>query len=476
MSFSSAGWAKTYARGLRLIDAFALVIVGAIALLLSRQSLSFPVSGGPFVQSIGMTYAWLFAGFLVVWLFLLELVGSRRPDVFAKGSNEFVDVLNATLAMFFVTAAISFLIRAEPSRLFIGLFLGIGFVALLFARTLGRRFIWLMRSRNRMLTTLFFVGPNSFNASIESRLVDSGQSGYRSVGSIDIRDSRLETGGQLAELVRSIELSGAEPDMVILSEPTLMAPEVLEEFAARLELIPVAFAVAATPDGVSIARLKFQPESGAPILRVRDVQLSSLSRAAKRMMDLFLAVGALVLILPIMLGLATAVRLDSPGQAFFRQERVGQFGRAFTIYKFRTMFVDAEQRLANLSSSPKDAGNAILFKLKDDPRVTRVGRILRRWSVDELPQLINVVLGHMSLVGPRPPLPSEVRDYDGPAYRRLAAKPGLTGLWQVSGRSDLSWEASLRLDLQYVENWSPLSDALILLKTIPAVLGRKGAY
>jgi lipopolysaccharide/colanic/teichoic acid biosynthesis glycosyltransferase len=168
-----------------------------------------------------------------------------------------------------------------------------------------------------------------------------------------------------------------------------------------------------------------------------------------------------------------AVRLTSPGPALFRQVRIGVGGRRFMLWKFRTMTFDAEDRLAELTELNEHDG--ILFKIVDDPRTTRLGRILRRWSIDELPQLWNVVRGEMSIVGPRPPLPTEVERYDNKVRRRLLVKPGLTGLWQVSGRARLPWDEAVRLDLYYVENWSPSLDAVILAKTLVAVLRRQGA-
>jgi lipopolysaccharide/colanic/teichoic acid biosynthesis glycosyltransferase len=181
----------------------------------------------------------------------------------------------------------------------------------------------------------------------------------------------------------------------------------------------------------------------------------------------------LIVIAPLLLAIAIAVKIDG-GPVLFRQTRVGRHGRKFSMLKFRTMVVDAEQRLGELRTDNEGAGP--LFKLKRDPRVTRVGAFLRRYSLDELPQLVNVLMGSMSLVGPRPPLPREVATYGRDAQRKLLVKPGLTGLWQISGRSDLSWEESVRLDLRYVENWNLALDALILCRTFGAVMGTRGAY
>ena len=194
----------------------------------------------------------------------------------------------------------------------------------------------------------------------------------------------------------------------------------------------------------------------------------------KRAFDLLGALTLLLMLSPALLGIALAVRFDSPGPVLFKQERVGAGGRRFLMYKFRSMVVDAEERLEALRAQSE--GNGVMFKLKADPRITRIGQFLRRYSLDELPQLLNVVNGTMSLVGPRPPLPSEVELYQSHVHRRLMVRPGLTGLWQVSGRSLLSWDDTVRLDLYYVENWSLAGDLAILLKTFRAVVSRHGAF
>jgi exopolysaccharide biosynthesis polyprenyl glycosylphosphotransferase len=194
----------------------------------------------------------------------------------------------------------------------------------------------------------------------------------------------------------------------------------------------------------------------------------------KGLFDRTVALAALVLLAPAFLAIALAIRYTSPGSVFFKQRRVGLGGFEFNVYKFRSMIPDAEAKLADVAKQNDAPG--LLFKVRHDPRVTKVGRLLRRYSLDELPQLLNVLRGEMSLVGPRPPLPTEVAKYSEDVARRLLVKPGMTGLWQVSGRSDLSWEESVRLDLYYVENWSLTTDLAILWKTIGAVAGRRGAY
>lgn len=194
----------------------------------------------------------------------------------------------------------------------------------------------------------------------------------------------------------------------------------------------------------------------------------------KRALDIVVATCALLAIAVLAVPIAIAIRLDSPGPVLFRQQRVGRDGRTFGMLKFRTMHIDAEQQLEALRAQNEGAGP--LFKLRSDPRVTRVGAVLRKYSLDELPQFWNALKGDMSVVGPRPPLPGEVTAYDGTVMRRLYLKPGITGLWQISGRSDLSWDESVRLDLRYVENWSVMQDLMIMVKTARVMVRPAGAY
>jgi exopolysaccharide biosynthesis polyprenyl glycosylphosphotransferase len=221
-------------------------------------------------------------------------------------------------------------------------------------------------------------------------------------------------------------------------------------------------------------RTTIRPVAGLPLLHVDHPEFTGAKQVIKGAFDKVLGSAALALMAPVFIAAAIAIRLADGGPALFRQTRVGRDGHAFTVYKFRTMVLDAEDRKVHLAGSNEHDG--VLFKIRNDPRITTVGAWLRRWSVDELPQLINVVRGDMSLVGPRPALPDEAARYGDYVRRRLVVKPGLTGLWQVNGRSDLSWEESVRLDLRYVENWSLILDLQILWKTCSAVLHGSGAY
>ncbi len=225
---------------------------------------------------------------------------------------------------------------------------------------------------------------------------------------------------------------------------------------------------------VAATRATLVPGGDLGLVHLRPTTAPSLARVVKGVTERLLTTLALLAFLPLLLAIVVAIRVDSRGGSLFRQTRVGRDGRTFTMYKFRTMEVDAESRVDALADANESDG--VLFKMRRDPRITRVGGVLRRYSLDELPQLVNVLFGQMSLVGPRPALPQEVERYDVDPRHRLAVKPGLTGLWQVSGRSDLSWEESVRLDLHYVDNWSLAMDADIVLRTVRAVLSHRGAY
>jgi exopolysaccharide biosynthesis polyprenyl glycosylphosphotransferase len=262
-------------------------------------------------------------------------------------------------------------------------------------------------------------------------------------------------------------------DAVIVVPCRHLDPLRLRRLGWQLEAADTQLYVAAGLFDVSRTRTTIGYAGALPLLHVRAADLKGGRRLVKHLVERVLAVVATVLLLPLLLGLALVVRLGSDGPALYRQARVGRDGAPFTILKFRTMTIDSDARRHAVMAGADDN---VLFKLKDDPRVTREGRFLRRYSLDELPQLLNVLRGEMSLVGPRPPLPSEVEQYEPDAHRRLAVTPGMTGLWQVSGRSELSWEESLRLDLRYVDNWSLSVDLRILCRTMHAVVGHRGAY
>jgi exopolysaccharide biosynthesis polyprenyl glycosylphosphotransferase len=263
-------------------------------------------------------------------------------------------------------------------------------------------------------------------------------------------------------------------DAVLVAPCRHVGPESLRRLGWQLEKSRTQLLLATSLLDVAPTRTRLAYAGPLPLVSVSHPPLEGTRWRVKEAVDRILAAAGLLLLAPVMLAVVVLVRLDSPGAALFRQTRTGRNGVPFTMLKFRTMHCDAEERRAELSALL--VGDSVLFKLRDDPRTTRVGRFLRRYSLDELPQLINVLLGNMALVGPRPPLPEEVARYHPDVRRRLAVKPGITGLWQVSGRSDLSWEESVRLDLRYVDNWSLGTDIGILARTLGAVVHHRGAY
>jgi exopolysaccharide biosynthesis polyprenyl glycosylphosphotransferase len=278
--------------------------------------------------------------------------------------------------------------------------------------------------------------------------------------------------GGLDEVLDTVVRCGA--DVVAVTTASETADGYVRTLSWQLEGTAVELVVVPGLVEVSGARLHIRPLEGVPLLVVEQPRFEGATRVVKALLDRALAALTLVLLAPLLLAVAVAVKLTSAGPVLYRQERVGRHGLPFSMLKFRSMVVGADHRLAALAG--ENSSDGLLFKLREDPRVTPVGRWLRRYSLDELPQLLNVLTGSMSFVGPRPPLPAEVARYDASVSRRLLVKPGLTGLWQVSGRSDLPWEATVRLDLRYVENWSLGLDLLILCRTVSAVLSARGAY
>jgi exopolysaccharide biosynthesis polyprenyl glycosylphosphotransferase len=241
-----------------------------------------------------------------------------------------------------------------------------------------------------------------------------------------------------------------------------------------LEGLDVDMVVSPGVTDVAGPRVMVRPVAGLPLLHIDKPRYDGANRFRKAAVDRLGSAAILAVLAPVFVAVAVAIKLDSKGPVFYRATRVGINNTPFLMWKFRSMVQDADSQKSHLKGQNEGAG--VLFKMRNDPRVTRVGTFIRRYSIDELPQLLNVLGGTMSLVGPRPPLPDEVEKYDGRVARRMLVKPGMTGLWQVSGRSDLSWEESVRLDLSYVENWSIMQDALILWKTVKAVVAKDGAY
>ncbi|MGI6367600.1 MAG: sugar transferase [Anaerolineae bacterium] len=328
------------------------------------------------------------------------------------------------------------------------------------------------------IVRVLLVGVGESGRSVVRTIMARPELGYRIIGFLDDDPEKVHAGigpypglgntSDLEQVIRSQRI-----DQVIVALPsanyrrTLQVARTSEQAGARVRIVPDLFRIA-------ISSVVLDSLDGIPLLGVREPELLDWKHAWKRLSDIIISVLALILLSPLFLLVALAIRLDSPGPIIFKQTRVGRNQRQFTFLKFRTMSNDAEARLAELKSQNEADGP--IFKIRDDPRRTRIGRVLRRFSIDEMPQFWNVLRGELSVVGPRPPLPSEVQEYEPWHLRRLEVSPGITGLWQVSGRSDLTFDEMVLLDIYYIENWSPLLDLRILLKTVPTVLFGNGAY
>ncbi|MDP9340757.1 MAG: sugar transferase [Actinomycetota bacterium] len=391
-------------------------------------------------------------------------------------SEEFKRILSAVSVGTMLVVAVSFWTKASFSREWMALVWGMSLVFLLVTRTAWHRRIRQARRDGELTRRTLIVGTNS-EAEALAEAMEVEASGFELVGHLETAASTpgmdsVPTVGELSELEDVVRATRSDCLFVASSAVRVEDMRRLGKLARQTG---IDVRVSANLPEVMAGRVAVQPFGGLTALSIRPVALSRPKAAVKRAFDLAVSSLAVALTSPLLLAIAAAVKLTSRGPVLYRQIRVGRYGKPFTVYKFRTMVSGAEEALDELRALNEATGP--LFKIRHDPRVTRVGALLRKWSLDELPQLINVVRGEMSLVGPRPPLPEEVEAYDQDwFFDRLEVLPGITGLWQVSGRSNLSFEDYIKLDLNYVENWSLAFDLFILLKTVPALLSRSGAY
>lgn len=417
----------------------------------------------------------------LVWLIALAAVRSRESRVLCSGALEYRRVVHAT-ALSFGILAVPYLAFDWPAmRLQLLVALPLGLLALLIGRWQWRGWLIARRRIGELAPRTILVGDREEVAYVLERLGSMRDLGYHVLGAAisDDEGAALMLRGRTipvlctkASLAETAERMGA--DTVILASKPDADPEYLTKLSRQLEGTCAELVLFSRLTDVAGPRISFRPVDGLPLIQVRIPTFDGGQHLLKRATDIVVASVAMIAVAIAAVPIAIAIKLDSPGPVLFRQQRVGRDGRTFSMLKFRTMRVDAEQQLAALASQNEGAGP--LFKLRDDPRVTRVGAFLRAHSLDELPQFWNALRGDMSVVGPRPPLPSEATTYEGSVLRRLYLKPGITGLWQISGRSDLSWDQSVRLDLRYVENWSVMEDLMIIFRTARIVLHPAGAY
>ena len=462
-------WERRYVRTLVLCDLLAGSAAGAA---------TFGLRFGDEVTAYNAGYMVLTAVLPVLLLAVLAVSRAYERRFLFVGTDEYQRVLRGGVGLIAGAALVSYALDLDLARGYVLAALPSAVITSVVLRFVLRKRLHLARSRGESLRRVILAGHELSVIGMTRQLRRERYHGLEVVGAClppghdGVGVGGLPVYGTFDDVAAAVEQADADT-VVVLSCPELDGAQ-LRRLAWRLERDEVDLVVASELVDVAGARTTIRPFDGLPMLHVEHPRLHGGSRLVK---DLFDRVGAILLLAafgPLLLAVALCVRGTSRGPVLFRQVRVGRDGRLFRIFKFRSMYVDAEARLAELRHLNEHDG--VLFKIRDDPRVTRVGRWLRRFSLDELPQLLNVVLGQMSLVGPRPPLPSEVAAYADDVRRRLAVKPGMTGLWQVSGRSDLPWEEAVRLDLRYVENWSLSLDLVILLRTMTAVVRSSGAY
>lgn len=464
-------WPRRYAVRLRFTDGIglALLLLGYFLALraagVSLNVVSWP-EGPEIPYEVALAIVW------VIWMLALDAADSRDEHVVGHGVTEYDRVFRGTLSAFLVTIAVAFFFRIDLARSILLVVFPLGLVLIVVVRWLWRQ--WLRRQQriDRFVHRAVVIGELRKSAHIIKTLHSAEDTGVRILGLLtEHSDGTMVEGvpvlGRFRDLERVVEQ--LRVDTVVLSGADEISPKVMRRIGWNMANQDVDWIVAPSLTDVAGPRIHSRPVAGLPLVHVDFPRLDGARRFLKRTFDIIGSTLLIVLLSPVLIVTAIAVKVSSPGPVFYRQERVGRNRTHFDMLKFRSMVTDADAQLASLLEQQGRADQP-LFKVENDPRITPVGRFIRKYSLDELPQLFNVLRGQMSLVGPRPQRDAEVALYDDAAHRRLMVKPGMSGLWQVSGRSSLSWEDTIRLDLYYVENWSFMQDIVILFRTFKAVV------
>ncbi len=463
-----ATWMSTYLRRVAIADGCCALAAGLLAF-----EVRFGGDGAG-----AAAYFWLGLALPAVWLVALALAGAYDERFIGVGTDEFRRVLNTGVCLTAVVAITAYATKTDVARGYVVVALPSLTIFDLMARYWQRKHLHRLRALGHCMRKVVAVGHPDVIAELATVLHRDSYPGLSVVAACVLGPECPDVIGGipavrgLGNVVDVIERMGADT-VAVLACPEMSGAR-LRDLAWALEKSGTDLCVAPALLDVAGPRTTIRPTAGLPLLHMDHPEFSGARQLIKSAFDRAVATSALTLLLPLFLLIAAAIRLSDGGPALFRQTRVGKDGKPFTLCKFRTMVVDAEQHLAELALL--NDGDGLLFKMRHDPRITRVGSWLRRHSLDELPQLLNVLTGDMSLVGPRPALPGETNAYGDHVRRRLAVKPGITGLWQVNGRSDLPWDEAVRLDVRYVENWSFVLDLQILWKTWSAVWHGDGAY
>lgn len=474
---SGREWARFIRHLLRGTDS-TLVLLSVLTGLLVRFE-----GGPPFAEPFEDLGGIIIGGVLSVgWIAALSLYHTRDPKVLGAGASEYKRVAAASGGVFALLAVGLVAFRVQPTSAFYLVSLPLGLILLPGSRWIARRWYNARQAHGQYLVKAIVIGPaedvryvlkrNARKCGAVYEILGVSLPGARRGSSLDVDGRRVPVLSSTDDVVRTVGRCGAEA--VIVAGPVPGGNQYIRELGWGLEEHEAELVLASSLTNVAGPRIHWRPVEGLPLMHVDVPRYSGAKHVCKRLVDIAVAAAALLLLSPLFLALAAIIKGDSEGPVLFRQERVGKAGKPFLMVKFRSMVVDAEAGLTALGSQNDGAG--VLFKMHNDPRITRCGRWMRRYSLDELPQFWNVLIGEMSLVGPRPPLQREVHGYERHTHRRLLIKPGITGLWQVNGRSDLPWEEAVRLDLYYVENWSIMGDVIIIWRTFRAMCVPTGAY
>ncbi len=471
-------WQRRYIRAIVGTDIFVVFAAMACAQMVK---LGKPITA---LDPLSIYFSILSVFVALIWLTVLAAYHTRSPRIVGAGVEEYRRVVSATLATIGVVAVMLMIFRPEYARGYLAVAFPLGLTFLLIGRNIARSFLARQRRRGRCVVSVLAVGDARAVRSLVQSLTRGWGYGYSVVGvcltgrtsggTIDIPGvGTLPVLGDEHTVHDAILKTNAET--VALTTTDHLGPEGVRELSWDLHKLGVDLVV--TPGVVDVAgpRLTMRPVAGLPLIHVEKPQYSGTKKVQKLAFDYCVSMSVLLCAVPVMIAAAIAIKLTSKGPVFYRSERIGLEGEPFQMIKFRTM-VDGADKQVHTLVDVNDSVGGVLFKIKEDPRITAVGKLLRKYSIDELPQFFNVLRHEMSVVGPRPPLRREVDTYNDQVRRRLLVLPGITGLWQVSGRSDLSWEDSVRLDLSYVENWSITNDLLIAAKTIRTVATGTGAY
>ncbi|WP_188188536.1 sugar transferase [Nonomuraea sp. SYSU D8015] len=417
-------------------------------------------------------------GLVVAWPVALMMGGAYRQRANGEGTDEFKAVFNGGVGLMAAVAIMAYATQTAIARSFVMAMLPLALLATLYYRYRMRKRLHRRRAAGDYMRQVIAVGHRESILDLVVQFRRQPYHGMQVVGaclpehSMDVDLDGIPVLGSFGDVANVAEKERADA-VAVLACPELDGAA-LRRLAWSLETARTDLFVAPALLDVAGPRISIRPVAGMPLLHVEHPEFDGTKQVVKTVFDRVVAATALLLLALPLLAIALVIRMTSKGPALFFQTRVGKGGKEFRVVKFRTMVVDAEQLKGALLEANEFDG--VLFKIRNDPRITKVGAFLRKYSLDELPQLLNVLRGEMSLVGPRPPLPEEVAEYGTDVRRRLVVKPGMTGLWQVSGRSDLTWEESVRLDLRYVENWSLILDLQILWKTWAVVTRGEGAY